>query len=179
MANIPCRNSQLNFAFKQIVHIFGNHKNRFMSYVQSIYHLVFTTYHRRPTIDLKYTADLYKVLGAQIMKLHCNPILINGVEDHVHVLFELNQSVALADFVRKLKSTSSLWMKQSGLFPLFEGWEREYGAFSVSYTHLNPVREYVANQREHHKNNSLTDEYDRLILKAGLVKYVPPCKWHE
>lgn len=62
-------------------------------------------------------------------------------------------------------------MKASGLFPLFEGWEREYGAFSISTTHKDAVYNYIRNQQEHHSVNSLDDEYRRLIMKAGLQLY--------
>ena len=57
------------------------------------------------------------------------------------------------------------------MFPLFEGWEREYGAFSLSYGHRDAVYDSIASQQEHHDTISLDDEYRRLITKAGLQIY--------
>jgi REP element-mobilizing transposase RayT len=38
---------------------------------------------------------------------------INGIEDHIHILSDLHPSIALADFIKDIKVSSSKWMKES------------------------------------------------------------------
>jgi REP element-mobilizing transposase RayT len=144
-----------------------------MSYVTSLYHIVFSTYDRKPVITNQHRGDLYRVISAEIKQLKCKSLIINGVQDHLHILLSLHPTVALSDLIRDIKSKSSVWARGSGLFPLFEGWEREYGAFSISNTHKDLVYKYIENQQTHHSVNTFDDEYQRLLMKAGLQIYTP------
>jgi REP element-mobilizing transposase RayT len=98
------------------------------------------------------------------------------VENHIHILTDIHPSVAVADFVKEIKGSSSKWLGEKGLFPGFKGWAEGYGAFSCSYWDVSKVTEYIKNQEEHHKKKSFEREFRRLILEAGLnidEKYFP------
>ncbi len=142
-----------------------------MSYVTSYYHVVFSTHKRQPVIDNLHKERLYRVIADEIKELKSKALLINGVQDHIHILLSLNPQVALSDLMRIVKSKSSVWAKASGLFPLFRGWEREYGAFSLSASHKEAVYDYIKSQEEHHGGTSLENEFERLVIKAGLTFY--------
>ncbi len=142
-----------------------------MSYVTSFYHVVFTTYRRQPTITNDRREDLYRVISSRIASKNCKVHIINGVHDHIHILLSLNPTVALSDLMRDIKSASSMWMKQSGYFPMFEGWGKEYGAFSLSASHRQAVYDYIMSQQTHHSLYDLETEFKNLILKNGLVYY--------
>lgn len=101
----------------------------------------------------------------------CKALIVNGVENHIHVLLSLDANVALSSIMRDLKSQSSLWAKRSGYFPMFEGWASEYGAFSLSSSHRQAVYDYIANQQNHHIDKNLDYEFKRLVLKNGLTFY--------
>ena len=47
-------------------------------------------------------------------------------------------------------------------------WQNGYGAFSVSPSHVNGLKEYVQNQEEHHRHESFQDEFRRLLRKYGI-----------
>jgi putative transposase len=94
-------------------------------------------------------------------------ILIGGVEDHVHVLFNLSRSHALKEVVGKVKAESSAWIKKNSLHHDFY-WQAGYGAFSVSETNVETVRKYIRNQEEHHRRISFQDEFRALCEKHGL-----------
>ncbi|MDO4320072.1 MAG: IS200/IS605 family transposase [Bacteroidales bacterium] len=145
-----------------------------MSYVSSLYHIVFSTYCRRATITNEYREKLYAVIATEIKNMRSKALIVNGVHDHIHILLSLSPEVALSDLMRNVKSRSSVWAKQSGYFPLFEGWEREYGAFSLSAVHKDAVYKYIENQQDHHNVTSFDIEFNRLILKAGLTLYKMP-----
>lgn len=111
-----------------------------MSYVSSLYHVVFTTHGRRQTITNEYRDNLYRVLATQIKECKSRAYIIGGVQDHIHILLSLNPQIALSNLIRDIKSKSSVWAKNSGLYPLFDGWEREYGAF---YYHTAIKTQYM------------------------------------
>src|ERR1051325_4863890 len=93
---------------------------------------------------------------------------MGGVEDHVHLLVGLRATHCLADFMRELKKASSIWAaeNQEKLF----SWQEGYAAFSVSWTHIEPVRQYIATQEEHHRKMDFVSELRSLLEKNG-VKY--------
>lgn len=142
-----------------------------MSYVTAYYHVVFATSRREPVLTEKYSNELYRIIASIINKKGCEALLVNGVENHIHILLNLSPTVALADLMRDLKSQSSIWAKNSGKFPMFKKWAHEYGAFSLSASHRQAVYEYIAKQKEHHAEMNLDDEFRRLVMKNGLVYY--------
>lgn len=73
--------------------------------------------------------------------------------------------------MRDLKRSTSLWMKESGYFPTFKGWQKEYAAFNISFSHKDAVASYINSQQEHHQKLNFEAEYQRLVLKNGLVYY--------
>jgi putative transposase len=70
--------------------------------------------------------------------------------------------------MREVKASSSLWMKESGLFPSFIGWAEGYGSFTCSYMDLGRLIDYVKNQQEHHRKKSFEDEYMSLLIESGV-----------
>ncbi len=93
---------------------------------------------------------------------------INGVEDHIHIFSDLHPSIALADYVKDTKVASSLWMKESGKFPDFNGWQDGYGAFTYNIRERDMIINYVKKQKEHHRKESFYDEYKRLLIENGV-----------
>ncbi|GAA4402874.1 IS200/IS605 family transposase [Nibrella viscosa] len=140
-----------------------------MSYRQILYQIVFGTRHRKPTINETHCADLYNYIWGVIKNKKCKLFRINGVEDHIHILCDLHPTVALADLVKDIKVGSSLWMKESGLFPAFEGWADGYGAFTYSVRERDAVINYIKNQKVHHQQVSFADEYKALLDEFGIA----------
>ena len=92
---------------------------------------------------------------------------IGGIEDHVHLLIVLPTTMSIADFVKHLKRASTKWIREEQGEPAFH-WQEGYGAFSVSPSAIEQVKEYIQNQEEHHKKMSFMDEYKALLDKIGL-----------
>jgi putative transposase len=91
--------------------------------------------------------------------------LINSIEDHVHILFDLGRTASISQVVEEIKTTSSKWIKtQDGALSQFS-WQAGYGAFAVSESNLETVRQYIANQREHHRTKTFQEEYQALLKK--------------
>lgn len=94
--------------------------------------------------------------------------IIGGVEDHGHILLNLARTIALANVVEKIKTSSSKWMKTKGEDLRDFSWQAGYGAFSVSRSNLDKVHHYILNQREHHHGSDFKDEYRGLLRKHDL-----------
>jgi putative transposase len=139
------------------------------SYTNLLYHIVYGTKERRPLIDDEFQPRLYEYLGGTIRGLKSTALEIGGVEDHVHILAKVSPTIAISDFLEKLKANSSKWAKsvRRGF-----GWQDGYSAFTVSESQVERVRAYIRNQREHHKKTSFRDELIAL-LKAHGVQYDP------
>jgi len=90
------------------------------------------------------------------------------MEDHIHIMSDLHPSICLSDFVKNIKVGSSLWMKESGRFPNFKSWQVGYGAFTYSFREREMVKNYIMNQKEHHRSETFKDEYIRLLIENGI-----------
>jgi REP element-mobilizing transposase RayT len=137
---------------------------------------VFRTQDSKPTIKQDHSGDLYAYITGIIKNKNSHLYRINGVENHLHILTDLHPSIALADFVREIKVSTSMWMKNSGHFPLFNGWAEGYGSFTYSYMDLGKLIDYVKTQQEHHSKKSFEDEYRILLMESGITydeKYFP------
>ncbi len=124
------------------------------SYKQIYYQIVFGTKYRKSTIAEEHCEELYKYIWGVINNKHCKLYRISGVEDHIHIFSDLHPSISLADYVKDIKVASSLWMKETGKFPDFIGWQEGYGAFTYSIREKEMIINYVKNQKEHHKKET-------------------------
>jgi REP-associated tyrosine transposase len=55
------------------------------------------------------------------------------------------------------------WVHET--FPERQGfaWQTAYGAFAVSYSHLDRVKAYLARQAKHHRRRSFKEEFIQLL----------------
>jgi REP element-mobilizing transposase RayT len=140
------------------------------SYTNLLYHLVFSTKDRRPLITPEYELRLYEYIGGIIRGVGGISLELNGTEDHLHLLAKLRPDRALSDVLRKLKANASGWMHD--VFPELRdfSWQRGYGAFTVSQSNVEEVRNYIRRQKEHHAKISFRDEFIQ-FLKANGIEY--------
>ncbi len=140
-----------------------------MSHVSAYYHVVFCTKERRMTIPLQYRKDVYRFIWKELEAKKCTLLRIGGISNHVHMLINLNPTVALSSLIKDVKSRASGWMQKDDRFPEFEGWGREYYAATVSPQHKESVINYINNQLQHHLGSSIDDELWQIHQQAGLV----------
>jgi REP element-mobilizing transposase RayT len=146
------------------------------SYRQILYHIVFRTKDSQKTLEPEHSRELYAYLMGIIKKKNGILYRINGMEDHIHILCDLHPSIALADLLRDMKTASSIWLKQSELFPKFQGWADGYAAFTYAWNDKDIIINYIKHQREHHKKESFSDELRRILKEQGIEvneKYFP------
>ncbi|WP_276345756.1 IS200/IS605 family transposase [Daejeonella sp. JGW-45] len=132
---------------------------------QIYYQIVFGTKYREPTLRDIYCDDLYKYISGVIQAKKSTPYQINGIEDHIHIFCDLHPSHSLSDFVKDIKVSSSLWLKDSGKFPGFIGWQNGYGAFTYSVREKDMIMGYIKKQKEHHRKETFSSEFKRLLVE--------------
>ena len=67
------------------------------SLARVVLHVVFITKNRVPFLkDLELRARLHAYAAGVLQTIGCEPILIGGVEDHVHILCNLSRTVTIA-----------------------------------------------------------------------------------
>lgn len=146
------------------------------SYRQILYHIVFRTKDSANCLNFENSEELYKYIWGIIKNKNCVLYRINGMENHIHILSDVHPSIALADFLRDIKTASSLWLKESGKFPNFNGWANGYAAFTYAFGDKDKVLNYIKNQREHHKMVTFEEELRKLLIEHGVElneKYFP------
>jgi len=132
-------------------------------------HLIFSTKNRTPWLIDSFREPLHAYMATVLQNLGCNVALMNSVEDHAHLLFDLSRSVSISQAVKDLKSATSKWIKeQPGAAPTFT-WQAGYAAFAVSESNVPAVRKYIANQREHHRHKSFQEEFREFLKRHRIV----------
>ena len=113
----------------------------------------------------KIRASLHAYLGGISKKLDCPPIIVGGIEDHVHLLARFGRSITQAEWVKELKRVSNQWLKQEAADLSDFEWQGGYADFSVSQSNLQQVKEYIAAQEQHHRKMSFQEELRALLRK--------------
>jgi REP element-mobilizing transposase RayT len=144
------------------------------SLAKILVHTVFSTKQRRPFLrnrDLR--NEMHAYLGGILANLDCQPIIVGGVEDHVHLLCALARTRAM---VKEVKRGSSLWIKTNSPDLREFSWQNGYGIFSIGFSQIPDVKQYIANQEEHHRKMSFQDEL-RTPLRRYQIEYDEQYVW--
>ena len=138
------------------------------SLARNLLHLVYSTKNRAPLLTPEIRPEMNSYLAGILRAWESPAILVNSVEDHVHLLFALSKNHALKKVVEEVKKGSSKWIKTKGASFIDFYWQSGYGAFSVSPSNAEAVRAYIANQEEHHRKRTFQDELRSLLRKHGI-----------
>lgn len=137
-------------------------------------HYVFSTKHRLPLITPKIQGELHKYIIGTTSNLGSFVIAIYANPDHVHLLCSLPRTISIAELISKIKSSSSKFLKTKGVASF--AWQGGYGAFSVSASKLESVKDYILNQEMHHQKKTFQEEY-RTFLEEYNVEYDEKYVW--
>ncbi len=145
------------------------------TYSQIYIQFVFAVQGRQNLLKREWRDEVFKYISGIIKNKEQKPIIVNGVEDHVHVFVGMKPSLAPSDLIRDVKNNSSNFINQhkwiEGRFNCQEG----YGAFSYSHSQIETVYNYILRQEQHHAKQTFKDEYLDLLKKFEIehdVKYL-------
>ncbi|MFM8253451.1 MAG: transposase, partial [Planctomycetota bacterium] len=95
-------------------------------------------------------------------------VVVGGVADHVHILFDMGKMVPPVKFVEQVKRESSKFVKTLGSQYTTFYWQRGYGMFSVGPKDRDQAEYYVRPQEEHHRGTTFQDEYRAMLSRYGV-----------
>ncbi|UTN05215.1 IS200/IS605 family transposase [Flavobacterium bizetiae] len=131
-------------------------------------HVIWATKNRQELIDYSIEKKLYDFICQDLTDLGCPVRIINGMPDHVHVLFLQNPQKTISDIVKQIKGSSSHFMNEGEFILEKFAWQRGFAAFSVSESQLDIVFNYIKNQKHHHLKKNGQDEFDDFVKLHGL-----------
>jgi putative transposase len=139
------------------------------SLAKILVHAVFSTKDRRPLLrDRALREELHRYLGGILARLDCQPIIVGGIDDHVHLLCALARTCEAASMVKEVKRGSTLWLRTRNQDLRDFAWQQGYGIFSIGFSQIKPVRNYIAGQEEHHRKVSFQDEFRQLLRRYDI-----------
>jgi putative transposase len=131
-------------------------------------HAIWATKNRQELIDYSIEEKLYDYIREELIKQGCPVRIINGMPDHVHVLFLQNPQKTISELVKHIKGSSSHFIN-SGDFILEKfAWQTGFAAYSVSESQLDVVHNYIKNQKQHHLKITGQDEFNEFVKLHGL-----------
>jgi len=146
------------------------------SFTQIYIHFVLSVQGRENALKTDIKERLYPYLIKLTTEKKSFVVAINGMEDHIHLLVRLHPENSVSGFAKFIKANSSHWANEVRLFPRPFYWQAGYGAFSVSQSALEAVKNYIDNQHEHHRQLSSREEYEIFLQKHNIeynTKYLP------
>jgi len=133
------------------------------TYTQIHIHAVFAVQNRQSLISPKWKDELYKYITGTIQNYDHKVLQINGVPDHIHILFGMRPTQSLSDLMKIVKQDSSKWINQKGFIDGIFSWQSGFGGFSYSLKDVSNVINYIKNQEAHHATKTFREEYLQLL----------------
>jgi REP element-mobilizing transposase RayT len=135
------------------------------TYSQMYVHVIFGPSRYSCNIDTRWEDELYKYITGIIQNKDQKLLIINGVEDHIHMLIGIKPTCCLSDLIREVKKASTTFIKQKRLTRNRFFWQRGFGAFTCGYSQLDQLIHYIENQKIHHRKMTFENEYIEFLEK--------------
>jgi REP element-mobilizing transposase RayT len=90
---------------------------------------------------------------------------INLHKNHVHALINLGKEQSISKVMQLIKGESAYWINKQKYLRIHFSWQDDYYAVSVSPSHVERVRKYIANQDEHHNEKTWEEEVNLFLKK--------------
>lgn len=129
-------------------------------------HTFFSTKNLMPLIKGTFESVLHAKIRDKIEDEYNSFVkIINGTEDHIHILFKLNPNYRITDILKNIKGDSSHWINQNNFLEEKFSWQKSYDAHSIDQSQVNDVAEFIKNQKEYHKKNTFLEEREAFLRK--------------
>jgi REP element-mobilizing transposase RayT len=129
------------------------------TYTQIHIQAVFAVQNRECIIKPSWKDELYKYITGIVQQNKHKLLSINGMPDHIHILFGFRPTQSLSDLMQDIKGDSSKWINEKGFVKGKFSWQEGYGAFSYSKSELHRIINYIESQEAHHKKETFIEEY--------------------
>ena len=148
------------------------------TFTQIHFQAIFAVQNRESLIHDNWRINLYKYISTIIRENGHKPLAINGMPDHLHIVFGMRPAQSLADLMQHIKADSSGWINKAKLVRGKFNWQDGYAALTYSKSQLPRLIKYVENQQVHHKKKTFLEEFRRILEKSE-IEYNPKYLFHE
>ncbi len=138
------------------------------SYNKIWVHVIFATKDREPLIAQEKESLVYNHIKEQLREMGCPVRIVNGMPDHIHLLFLLNPQKSISEVIKHVKGNTSHWINAQDFADGKFAWQSGYASYSVSESQLEKVYNYILGQKQQHQRVSFMEEYEAFIKRHGL-----------
>lgn len=140
------------------------------TYTQLYIQFVFSVKGRQNLIHESFREELEKVMCGIVNNNKCKTYAIYCNPDHTHIFIGMHPDMSSSKLMEQVKSGSSKWINDKKFIKGQFNWQKGFGAFSYSKSHIDRVVKYILNQPQHHKKQTFREEY-LLLLEKFEVDY--------
>lgn len=142
------------------------------TYSNILFHVVFSVKERRGFLSKDLRERLYPYICGIAKQNNFKIIAINGTDNHLHILLSLRPDLSVSKAVQLIKGGSSKWLHDNFSSLNIFSWQEGYGAFTVSASQADIIKQYITNQEQHHKKMNFQEEYLE-FLKRNKIDFEP------
>jgi REP element-mobilizing transposase RayT len=132
-------------------------------------HVIYSTHNRTPWLKDSLCQEMHAFLAGAVRKCGCEAYRVGGVSDHVHLAVRLHRTIAIADLIKEVKSSSSKWIKTRDPICRDFAWQKGYGVFSLGMSQRDQLIRYIEGQEAHHKTLTFQEEYRTFLNKYEIT----------
>ena len=126
-------------------------------------HFVFTTLNRLPMILEQFRDRIEKYITGIVNNNDCKMYSIYANPEHVHFLVSRSPRLDEESLATIIANSSEKFINDNRLCVGIFQWQQSCSAFSISKRNIADICEYIENQKEHHKKEAYSEEYERFI----------------
>lgn len=141
------------------------------SFINFNVHVIFHVKNNEYSIAEDDLSEVFRYMGGVIRSLDGYAFIVGGRPDHIHIFSSVPVSMSLSDFVGKIKSNTSRWIKTLNRQYRQFAWQEGYAAFSVSESAKDSVIQYIINQKLHHQKYSAKEEFIHFLEKHNIHEH--------
>ncbi len=138
------------------------------TFSQIYVHVVFSVKGRHALLHKPWRNDVFRYMADIINAKGQKSIIVNGVEDHVHLFIGLKPSMSVSDLIREVKNNTTNFINSKKYIPGKFAWQEGFGAFTYSNNEVRNVYQYIHKQEDHHKKVTFREEYLAILNSFGV-----------
>ena len=138
------------------------------SYYLNTYHIIFATKTREASLNNELQLRLYPYMSALINQQFGFTRILNGTDNHIHILCDIPPKHAISNILRQLKSETTKWVNREKIIACKFSWQEGFSCFSVSRSQIDAVYKYIEHQKEHHKHITFQEEYQLFLQRCSI-----------
>ena len=126
-------------------------------------HYVFTTLNRMPLIMEHNRERIEKYITGIVNNQDCKMYSIYANPEHIHFLISRSPKIDEESLATIIANSSEKFINDNRLSDGFFQWQKSCSAFSISKQLIPTLCKYIETQKEHHKNETYSEEYEKFV----------------